>query len=807
MASPSNLQHLSLRLFAFILGLIGITLVIGGAWLISLGGSRYYLPAGLLLLASAVQFWRARISGFWLYAVAFGVTLIWAIWEVGFEPWPLVPRLFGPLVLLVLAALLSPQLDQQVGRRARIWGLTGAVGVAAVLAIVFAFFVGLPLAKPLPEQQASSTYDDPSALAAKEDWPLYGGGSSALRYSDLHQIGPENVAKLKVSWTYHTGELPKDKFGSELTPLKIGDTVFGCTGMNKMFALDAATGKPRWTFDPEVSETWLPYTAACRGVAYYRDPAAMPTAPCAERIIEGTLDMRLIAVDAKNGQRCAAFGTNGEADLKQGLAQRDTDDGPLTPVIPGTAAITAPPFIVQGVAVTGQQVLDGQRRWAASGVIRGYDAVTGELRFAWDVNQPEVTKLPPDGRPYSPGTPNSWTASVGDEKLGLVFVPMGNSAGDYYSGLRSDAEKAVSSALVALDVHTGKPRWVFQTVRDDVWDYDLGSQPSLVEFPTTNGKVPAIILPTKRGDIFVLDRATGKPLVSVEERPVPGGGAEPEQRSRTQPFSTYHTLQKPDVTEKAMWGLSPIDQMICRINFRRARYEGIFTPPELGRANLVYPSYNGGNDWGSVSIDPRRGVIIANYNDMMNYDQLITRDQADKEKLFPVGDPRADGSGGASAEGAGAQTGTPYAALVNAGWVMPTGVLCTQPPYGGIRAIELSTGKTLWDRPLGTARRNGPLGLPSFMPFEIGTPNNGGPVTTASGLVFIAAATDDLIRAIDMRTGDTLWSDELPGGGQATPMTYEEGGRQYVLIMAGGHHFMKTPGSDALVAYALPDGK
>jgi quinoprotein glucose dehydrogenase len=244
--------------------------------------------------------------------------------------------------------------------------------------------------------------------------------------------------------------------------------------------------------------------------------------------------------------------------------------------------------------------------------------------------------------------------------------------------------------------------------------------------------------------------------------------------------------------------------MICRINFKRARYEGPYTPPELGRGNIEYPGYNGGSDWGSVAVDPHRGVIIANYNDMPNYDLLVTRKESDAMGLFPAGDARAAGSA-SSAEGAGAQTGTPYGILVNAGWQMPTGVLCTRPPYGGIRAIDLATGKTLWDRPFGSARRNGPFGIPTFIPLEIGTPNNGGPVVTAGGLIFIAAATDDLIKAIDIKTGEILWSDVLPAGGQATPIVYEQDGKEYLVIMAGGHHFMMTPPGDALIAYALPD--
>jgi quinoprotein glucose dehydrogenase len=340
-------------------------------------------------------------------------------------------------------------------------------------------------------------------------------------------------------------------------------------------------------------------------------------------------------------------------------------------------------------------------------------------------------------------------------------------------------------------------------VHNDVWDYDLGSQATLVDFPTDHGDVPALVLPSKRGDIFVLDRKTGKPLADVEERAVPQGGVEPGQRSKTQPFSLYHTLAQRNLTERDMWGMSPIDQMICRIQFRQASYQGIFTPPTDKPHYIEYPGYNGGSDWGGVAVDPARGVIIANYNDMPNYNRLVPREEANRLGWTPRDQTRGRIGG---VEGAGdPQAGTPYAINVNAGWRLPfTGLLCKQPPYGGIRAIELRTGKTLWDRPLGEARTNGPFNIPSLLPITIGTPNNGGAVVTAGGLIFIAAATDNLIRAIDITSGKTVWQAKLPAGGQATPMTYEANGRQYLVIMAGGHHFMETPVGDEVVAYALP---
>jgi len=311
------------------------------------------------------------------------------------------------------------------------------------------------------------------------------------------------------------------------------------------------------------------------------------------------------------------------------------------------------------------------------------------------------------------------------------------------------------------------------------------------------------VLPSKQGDIYVLDRRTGKPLTPVGELRVPGGGVEPQRRSPTQPVSLWHTLRKPDLTERDMWGMSPIDQMICRIQFRKASYRGFYTPPESDRRSIQYPGYNGGTDWGGIAVDPRRGVIVANYNDMPNYVRLVPRKEANRKGWAPRDQSRGKIGG---PEGAGdPQAHTPYAIDVNAGWRLPvTGMLCKRPPYGGIRAISMATGKTIWDRPLGQARTNGPFGIPSMLPFEIGTPNNGGSVVTAGGLIFVAAATDNLIRAIDLRTGKTLWTDKLPAGGQATPMTYSVGGKQYLVIAPGGHHFMETPIGDDVIAYALP---
>ena len=829
----SRRGHWLLPIIGAVLILVGLFLAIGGGMLIARGGSWYYLPAGIGMVISGVQLARARTSGAWWFAAVFVVTLVWTAWESGADYWRWVPRLDVVVVIGFFIALLLPRLDRGASRAV-------SRGLAGVLAVVFVVAFGLafvPHGVTEATGTASSPLAQPAAKATQDakDWVAYGRGYDATRYSPLNQITKDNVGQLAKAWTFRTGDLPDQRWGAETTPLKVGDTVYLCSARNILIALDATSGKEKWRFDPKVSEESIPYTAACRGVSYYAVPSpgsapavpvgatddavaaatpaataaapatpapapAAPTAPvaaadCPTRIIEGTLDGRLIAVDAATGKPCASFGNNGQVDITEGMGE----------TYPGLVSITSPPTIVQGVAVTGHQVLDGQYRYAASGVIQGYDAVTGALRWAWDLANPAITGKPADGQTYTRGTPNMWTTASGDEQLGYVYLPMGNSGADYYSSSRKPAENEWATSLVAMDVNTGKPAWKFQTTHIDVWDYDLGSQATLVDFPTGNGTLPGLVLPSKQGEIFVLNRQTGQPIAGgVEERPVPGGGVEPQVRSKTQPFSLYATLRKPDLTEQDMWGMTPMDQLACRLQFRGASYKGFYTPPEVKQHSIEYPSYNGGSDWGGIAIDTDRGIIVANYNDMPNYNQLVPRDEANKLGWLPrdqlKGKPESHG------EGAGdPQIGVPYAINVNAGWRLPfTKLLCKEPPYGGITAIDLKTGKTLWDRPFGSARGNGPFGIRSGLPIEIGTPNNGGAAVTAGGLIFISAATDDMIRAIDIDTGKTLWQDKLPAGGQATPMVYEAGGRQYLVIVAAGHHFMETPAGDYVIAYALP---
>jgi len=808
-----------LYVLASVMAILGIVIAAGGAWLLALGGSFYYLPAGVGLVVAAFFLFQRRLLGFWIYLAVFTLTVVWALWERGFDGWAQVPRLVAPAVILVLLLIALPAIDAHIrARRAALAGIVSLIAggmlavlgpppmLTAVMAQTDPPASAPPATTPTPEAVEPSEPALPAAPGRPElpmletgaDWPAYGGTYHATRYTPASQITRQNVGELEQAWQFRTGDMPADTadgggYSPENTPLKVGDTIFVCSAMGIVIGVDAATGLEEWRHDPGVSPDAIPYGATCRGVAYFEAPDAAEGDLCARRILWGTLDARLIAVDAATGALCPDFGDGGQVNLEEGIG--DT--------VPGWYSVTSAPTIVRGVAVMGAQVKDGQAEDAPSGVVRGYDAVTGTLAWAWDLGNPALTGQPPEGEVYTRGTPNMWTTASGDEALGHVYLPLGNSSVDYYGSNRSAAENEYATALVAIDVTTGEPVWRFQTVYNDVWDYDLGSQASLVDFPGADGPVPALVLPSKQGDIYVLDRRTGESLFPVEERPVPQGGVEPDYLSPVQPFSAYHMVARPPLTEADMWGMSPIDQLWCRIQFRQAAYEGMYTPPTTDRHWIQYPGYNGGSDWGGIAIDPARGIILANYNDMPNHNRLVPREEADAAGLAPI---YAPGSGEETPLGeAGPQVGAPYAIQVNAGWrVEATGLLCKEPPYGGIRAIELATGRTLWDKPFGTARRNGPFGIPSYLPVDIGTPNNGGALVTASGLVFIAAATDDLFRAIDIETGETLWSVVLPAGGQANPFGFEIDGRQFVGIMSGRHHFMETPIGDQVTVWALP---
>jgi quinoprotein glucose dehydrogenase len=502
------------------------------------------------------------------------------------------------------------------------------------------------------------------------------------------------------------------------------------------------------------------------------------------------MDARLVAVDAQNGRPCADFGNRGSVDLRAGMGG----------IEPGYYGVTSAPQIVHGHVVVGGWVTDGQHTGEPPGVVRAYDAVSGRLAWAFDPGAPDRHDAPASGAHYVQGTPNSWAPMSADERLGLIYIPTGNATPDYFGGERTVNDDRFSSAVVALDADTGAVRWTFQTTHHDLWDYDVTAQPTLLDWPVRGGTVPALVQATKRGQLFVLDRRTGQPLTAVSEQPAPASRIAREHAAPTQPFSTgMPSLAGPALREADMWGLTPIDQAWCRLTFRRTRYDGPLTPPGLDRPSFVYPGYGGGVEWGGVSIDPMRQILIVNTNRVADTVQLLSRAEARRRGITPLTAHSHEGAAGAVA-----QQGVPYAAELRP-FLSPLGVPCQRPPWGMITAIDLQSRRLLWNHPFGTGRDSGPLGMASGIPLTIGVPNTGGSVVTATGLTFIGASHDRYLRAFETSTGQELARFRLPAGGQATPMTYlaPRSGRQFVVIAAGGSPGLGTKTGDYVVAYAL----
>lgn len=783
------------RVFAIVLGLVAIVLLIGGGQLLTLGGSPYYVLCGAIVLAIAILSWRRNPLGAWLYGLMLAATLAWAIWEAGFVGWALAPRLIAPFVLGLGFLVRSTRGagEPAVPTWSRGWrGLAvGLVGGLAVGSAAFAVGPGHP-SDPAFEAGSQTTrpaFTPVATSGAPGDWLNYGNDQGGTRYSPLAQLTPGNVDRLKLAWSLDLGTGPGGKITQlEVTPIKIGPSLYICTAYNDVLSVDAETGRVNWRFRSG-NALKSASSAACRGVAYYKVPNA--TGACAERIITNTTDARLIALDSRTGTPCKDFGQNGTTSLIDGMGA----------VSAGYYYVSSAPTIVRGKIVLGGWVADGQYWGEPSGVIRAFDAVTGKFAWAFDMGRPGNTGQPAPGQTFTHSTPNSWAPMSADEQLGLVYAPTGNATPDYYGAQRRPFDDRYSSSVIALDVTTGAVRWSFQTTHHDLWDYDIASQPTLVDVPTASGVQHALLAPTKRGELFMLDRITGKPIATVEEKAVPQTGAAPGERlSPTQPFSTgMPSFRGPELTETAMWGLTPIDQMWCRIKFRQARYEGPLTPPGL-TSNIASPGYLGGMDWGSISVDPARGIAVTDTSRVPNYDRLITRASANREKLLPMGQGGGDNLAGASAQG-----NTPYAAEVRP-FLSPLGTPCSQPPYGMLSAIDLHTHKLLWTRPIGTAQDSGPFGLSSMLPIPMGVPVSGGTITTASGLIFMGATQERTFRALDTQTGKELWSARLPAGGQATPMTYlsPASNRQFVVIAAGGNVALRSKPGSTIVAYAMP---
>lgn len=622
-------------------------------------------------------------------------------------------------------------------------------------------------------------YSGPTA-----DWPEFAGTKGGAHFSPLTQIGPENVDRLELAWEHRSGDFfpgsaEKAPTALQVTPIVVGDTLYYCTPYMRVFALDAETGKERWSFDPELRAKGIggPYPLTCRGVAYWEDSSPRAGAACNRRIVYGTKDSELIALDADTGLPCPDFGSNGRVTLREGLE----------PGIPEWEYYpTSPPLVMGDLAILGALVADQLRVDAPSGVVRAFDIRTGELRWAWDPVPPGWSGSAPDGERYARGTPNVWSLLSGDPERNLVFVPTGNSSPDSYGALRGEMDHYASS-VVALDATTGEVRWSFQTVHHDVWDFDVAPQPALFQIPGVGGGVPALAQGTKMGFVFLLDRVTGEPLYAVEERPVPQDGVKGEQLSPTQPFPTHPAPL--DDYELEPWGFTPYDRIRCAELMDQYRWDGIYTPPTL-EGSIQYPHTAGGMNWGGVAIDPDRGLLIVNQTHVAMATRLVPRDEFDALDLTTIWYP----------EEAYPMRGTPYG-VRRSPLFSPFGAPCNAPPWGTLTAVDLASGEVAWEVPLGTTRDQAPF--PLWL--ELGVPSFGGGIATASGLYFTAATMDRYFRAFDVETGDEVWRSRIPYAGNAVPLTYRlrPDARQFVLIAAGGNPL--TGVGDALLAYALPD--
>lgn len=791
-----------LRIFGVLVALIGLALAAGGVKLITLDGSWYYLLAGAGLAIAGVLLVARKTLGAWLFALVAIATVVWALAEVGLRFWPLMPRLAPFVVLAFVLALLLPSLaGPGIKRSSGI--LAGILGLAIVAGGVSVFQEhGVTTAQVQPQNKPLVM----ESATHASNWQYYGRNAAGTRFAPFDQINQDNAKDLQVAWTYRTGEQAVGASEFQNTPTQIGDTVYVCTPRNKVIALNAETGEERWTFDPKVLDrkTWN----RCRGVGYY-EPAAVAqrydlvedaafhaarsaTPPsngvCAGRIVLTTIDARLIQIDAKTGKPCEDFGHGGSVDLSTGLGKTDYD-GVLW------WYLTSAPTVVNNMIVLGGWVFDGRALDEPSGVVRAFSADSGELVWAWDMGQPEITKLPPEGSFYSRGTPNVWSTPAFDDKLGLVYLPTGNQQPDFWGGDRPETTEKHSSAVVALDIRTGRVQWVFQTVHHDIWDYDLAAQPALYDLPDgQGGTTPALIQLTKRGQIFMLNRRNGQPLSEVVEKPVPHTVAEGDWVAKTQPYSVgMPSFGTAPLTEADMWGATFFDQLACRIAFKELNYEGEFTAPST-KPTLLYPGYYGGFNWGSAAIDERNGYLFVNDIRMPQVVQLEPIASVDPSKLV-------------AGHGVGStypMTGTPFV-IDHRAFNSPLGIPCQAPPWGVFAAVDLNTQKVVWERPAGTVEDAVVNGIKAKLPVPLGMPTLGGGVTTGSGLVFYAGTQDYYLRALDIATGKEVWKGRLPVGGQATPMSYisPESGRQFVVIAAGGARQSPDRG-DYVVAYALP---
>lgn len=620
------------------------------------------------------------------------------------------------------------------------------------------------------------------------EWTSYGRDAQGTRYSPLTQIDRGNVARLTVAWTYRTGETEHTHHPAKLetTPLMVDGLLYLSTPFGRAIALDPATGRERWRYEANVDRNGMWGDFATRGVSTWVDSTVRVRAPCRRRIYLPTIDARIIALDGKTGAVCAGFANRGTLDLRHGLHN--------APFETAEYQLTSPPAIVNGLLITGSSVADNNRTNAASGEVRAFDARTGAQRWSWDpVPRDSADPQWSSWRSvmaHTTGAANAWSVIAADPMRDLVFVPTGSPSPDYYGGERL-GDNRYANSIVALRASTGKVVWHFQTVHHDIWDYDNASPPVLTTITHDGRRVDVVLQATKTGQLFVLDRSTGRPVFPVEERPVPASTLLGERASPTQPFNTVIAPLSPQrLAIDSLWSLNDTERAACRAQLSALRYDGPFTPPSL-EGTIALPSNVGGAHWGGVAVDTTRQIAVVPVNHLVAMVQLIPLDKYDsldaRQNMSRLDDQYTR------------MHGTPYVMrrrIVKA----PSGIPCAPTPWGSFVAIDLRTGAKRWDVPLGDPASIKPdvARLPTP---PTGLPNLGGPIVTAGGVAFIGASLDHFIRAFDIETGKELWRGALPAGARATPMTYEINGRQFVVIAVGGNEDWGA--GDYFVAFAL----
>ena len=781
------------RITAIVIGIFAAALFWQGATLLGMGGTPYYVVAGLAMLVAAWDLFCGRPRGFVIFSGVLLLTLAWAVYESGSGFWTVGSRIW--IIGLFAVWLCLPMIRRGLWPQPipKLFSLRSVQLSAVASALV--------LGAMCVNQFSGTNVDfEPKQYGPAQnasDWNAYGGNRAGTRYAPFETITADNVNQLQRAWEVRTGVA--GRFSG--TPLQIGDGIYLCTAQNVMISLDPDSGEERWRFDPK-NET-PPYSlfGNCRGVTYYKLEDVADGAQCKERIFTATTDARLIAVDKDTGLPCEDFGNDGQISLLAGMGE----------VKPYYYFVTSPATVASGVLVVGGWVMDNQEVEEPSGVVRAYDPKTGKLAWAWDIGREGNTQMPPDGESYTRGTPNVWSLTSADDELGLVYLPTGNATPDYFGAHRTDAMEKYASSIVAVDATTGLTRWHFQTTHHDIWDYDVPSQPTLVDLTLDGERRKAVIVPTKRGELFMLDRETGELLTEVTERPVPQTDLENEWSAPTQPFSTgMPTFAYPLITESKMMGITPFDQIACRKALLDLRYEGPLTPPSE-RGTLLYPGPGGGMNWGSVAVDERRQLMVVNNMHLPFTVHMIPREQ----------DPATNGEGPSRGYGIGGQQrGTPFSARVDM-FSSPLGIPCIQPPFGEMAVVDLTTQEIVWRRPVGTAAISLPGGRVG-VPLEMGTPFSAGSIVTAGGLIFNGGVMDGYFRALDLFSGEELFADSLHAASGATPMSYvsPKTGKQYVLLTlpgeaaigVGADHSGDTDSTTAVnaggghvVAYTLPD--